>query len=44
MKKNEFGSAVDGHFDGIEQFEAGLWKVADTLRENSNLASEELGV
>ncbi|MDE0155943.1 MAG: class I SAM-dependent DNA methyltransferase [Gammaproteobacteria bacterium] len=41
MKKNEFGSAVDGHFDGIEQFEADLWKVADNLRANSNLASNE---
>ena len=41
MKKNEFGSAVDGHFDGIEQFEAGLWEVADNLRANSNLASNE---
>ena len=41
MKKNELGSAVDGHFDGIEQFEADLWKVADNLRANSNLASNE---
>ena len=41
MKKNEFGSAVDGHFDGIEQFEADLWEVADHLRANSNLASNE---
>ena len=41
MKKNEFGSAVDGHFDDIEQFEAGLWEVADNLRANSNLASNE---
>ena len=39
--KNESGSAVDGHFDGIEQFEAGLWEVADNLRANSNLASNE---
>ena len=22
MKKDELGSAVDGHFEGIEQFEA----------------------
>lgn len=29
------------HFDGIEQFEAGLWKLADDLRANSNLASNE---
>ena len=41
MKKNELGSAVDGHFDGIEQFEADLWEVADNLRANSNLASNE---
>lgn len=41
MKKNKFGSAVDGHFDGIEQFEADLWEVADNLRANSNLASNE---
>ena len=26
---------------GIEEFEAGLWKVADNLRANSNLASNE---
>ena len=41
MKENEFGFVVDGHFDGIEQFEADLWKVADNLRANSNLASNE---
>ena len=41
MKGNGFGSAVDGHFDCIEQFEADLWKVADNLRANSNLASNE---
>ena len=29
------------HLIGIEQFEAGLWKVADNLRANSNLASNE---
>ena len=29
------------HLIGIEQFEADLWKVADTLRANSNLASNE---
>ena len=32
--------AVD-HLIGIEQFEANLWKVADNLRANSNLASNE---
>lgn len=29
------------HFTNIEQFNAGLWKVADELRANSNLASNE---
>ena len=29
------------HLIGIEQFEADLWKVADNLRANSNLASNE---
>ena len=29
------------HLQGIEQFEADLWKVADNLRANSNLASNE---
>ena len=29
------------HLTGIEKFEAGLWKVADNLRANSNLASNE---
>ena len=29
------------HLTGIEQFEADLWKVADNLRANSNLASNE---
>lgn len=29
------------HLTGIEQFEADLWKVADHLRANSNLASNE---
>ncbi|MCY4349788.1 MAG: class I SAM-dependent DNA methyltransferase [Thiotrichales bacterium] len=29
------------HLIGIERFEAGLWKVADNLRANSNLASNE---
>ena len=29
------------HLADIEQFEADLWKVADTLRANSNLASNE---
>jgi len=29
------------HFIGIEKFEADLWKLADGLRANSNLASNE---
>lgn len=29
------------HFKDIEQFEADLWKIADSLRANSNLASNE---
>ena len=29
------------HLTNIEQFEANLWKVADSLRANSNLASNE---
>ncbi len=29
------------HFGGLEKFEAGLWKIADDLRANSGLASNE---
>src|SRR3954451_3992419 len=29
------------HFRGIEKFETDLWKIADNLRANSNLASNE---
>lgn len=29
------------HFNGIEQFEADLWKIADDLRANANVASNE---
>ena len=29
------------HLTGIERFWVGLWKVADNLRANSNLASNE---
>lgn len=29
------------HMTGIEEFEAGLWKIADDLRANSGLASNE---
>ena len=32
---------IADHMTGIERFEAGLWKVADNLRANSNLASNE---
>jgi type I restriction enzyme M protein len=29
------------HFQDLEKFESGLWKIADNLRANSNLASNE---
>jgi len=29
------------HMQGLEKFESGLWKIADDLRANSNLASNE---
>ena len=32
---------ISDHLTGIEQFEADLWKLADNLRANSNLASNE---
>ena len=32
---------IADHLTGIEEFEADLWKVADNLRANSNLASNE---
>jgi type I restriction enzyme M protein len=32
---------IADHFEGIEKFESGLWKIADNLRANSNLASNE---
>ena len=32
---------IADHLTGIEQFEAELWKLADNLRANSNLASNE---
>lgn len=42
MKENgKVSAGVADHFDGIEQFEAGLWKIADQLRANSGLASNE---
>jgi len=35
------GGMVADHLAGIEKFESGLWKIADNLRANSNLASNE---
>ena len=32
---------TSSHFDNLEKFESGLWKIADNLRANSNLASNE---
>lgn len=32
---------ISDHFAGLEQFEADLWKIADDLRANSGLASNE---
>ena len=32
---------IADHLTGIKEFEADLWKVADNLRANSNLASNE---
>ena len=32
---------IANQLTGIEQFEADLWKIADNLRANSNLASNE---
>lgn len=32
---------IADHMQGLEKFESGLWKIADTLRANSNLASNE---
>lgn len=32
---------IADHMKGLEEFEAGLWKIADTLRANSGLASNE---
>ena len=41
MMGNGMNSVAADHFIGIEQFEAGLWKIADDLRANSGLASNE---
>ena len=32
---------IADHLQGLEKFETGLWKIADNLRANSNLASNE---
>ena len=32
---------IADHLTGINKFESGLWKIADNLRANSNLASNE---
>jgi type I restriction enzyme M protein len=32
---------IADHLQGLEKFESGLWKIADSLRANSNLASNE---
>ena len=39
-KQEPRGMTAD-HLQGIEKFEANLWKIADNLRANSNLASNE---
>jgi HsdM N-terminal domain len=39
--RQEPGGMTADHFQGIEKFEADLWKIADNLRANSNLASNE---
>lgn len=35
---------IADHLTGLEKFEAQLWKVADDLRANSNLASNQYGM
>jgi type I restriction enzyme M protein len=39
--RQEARSMTADHLQGIEKFEADLWKIADNLRANSNLASNE---
>jgi HsdM N-terminal domain len=39
--KNRPRGMTADHLQGIEKFEADLWKIADNLRANSNLASNE---
>jgi type I restriction enzyme M protein len=40
VRREPRGMTAD-HLQGIEKFEADLWKIADNLRANSNLASNE---
>ena len=40
LTRKSRGMTAD-HLQGIEKFEADLWKIADNLRANSNLASNE---
>jgi hypothetical protein len=39
--RQELRGMTADHRQGIEKFEADLWKIADSLRANSNLASNE---
>src|SRR5262245_28352981 len=41
MGRQELSGITVDHLQGIEKFEADLWKIADHLRANSNLASNE---
>ena len=34
-------SGIPSHLEGLQKFEADLWKIADDLRANSGLASNE---
>jgi HsdM N-terminal domain len=40
-KKRGFDGMIADHMQGIEKFESELWKIADDLRANSGLASNE---
>ena len=40
-RKRDRQILIADHLTGIEKFEADLWKIADNLRANSNLASNE---
>jgi type I restriction enzyme M protein len=41
VPERKLRSLAADHLQGIERFEADLWKIADNLRANSNLASNE---